>query len=236
MRDLMVQAAIIGRNTSTSLTLNAIIGMTELSMDTDLNSEQSQFLEVIQSSSTVLLRVINDILDFSKIEAGQLELETADIDLRKLVESVAEILNGRARVKNLEVFSYVDPSLPHTCLGDSTRLGQILVNLVGNALKFTEEGEVSIKVEAGQVDLNADHRSVELHFMVSDTGIGISEEVFKEIPINALTARQGEAEIRKCIDAGCTDFVGKPIQRQLLIDMIIPYLEATTVSEPVRQV
>jgi signal transduction histidine kinase len=68
--------------------------------------------------------------------------------------------------------------LPHTCLGDSTRLGQILVNLVGNALKFTEEGEVSIKVEAGQVDLNADHRSVELHFMVSDTGIGISEEVF----------------------------------------------------------
>lgn len=74
MRDLMVQAAIIGRNTSTSLTLNAIIGMTELSMDTDLNSEQSQFLEVIQSSSTVLLRVINDILDLSKIEAGQLEL------------------------------------------------------------------------------------------------------------------------------------------------------------------
>jgi signal transduction histidine kinase len=74
VRDLMVQAAIIGRNTSTSLTLNAIIGMTELSMDTDLNSEQSQFLEVIQSSSTVLLRVINDILDLSKIEAGQLEL------------------------------------------------------------------------------------------------------------------------------------------------------------------
>jgi CheY-like chemotaxis protein len=107
---------------------------------------------------------------------------------------------------------------------------------VGNALKFTEEGEVSIKVEAGQVDLNADHRSVELHFMVSDTGIGISEEVFKEIPIIALTARQAEAEIRKCIDAGCAAFVGKPIQRQLLIDMIIPYLEATTVSEPVRQV
>jgi len=114
-------------------------------MDTDLNREQSQFLEVIQSYSSALLRVINDILDFPKIEAGQLKLETADFDLRKQVESVAEILNGRARVKNLEIFSYVDPSLPHTCLADSTRLGQILVNLVGNAVKFTEEGEVRSK-------------------------------------------------------------------------------------------
>jgi CheY-like chemotaxis protein/signal transduction histidine kinase len=158
--------------------LNAIIGMTELSMDTDLSVEQRQFLEVIQSSSTVLLRVINDILDFSKIEAGQIELETASFDLRELIEGVAEILGGRARDKGLELFSYVDPALPRLFAGDPTRLGQVLVNLVGNAVKFTEEGEVAIKVEPGAPasdGMGPDQRPA-LHFMVSDTGIGIASE------------------------------------------------------------
>ena len=156
--------------------LNAIIGMTELSLDTELNNEQSQFIEVIQSSSIVLLRVINDILDFSKIEAGQLELETAKFDLRELVEGVAEILGGRAKVKGLELFSYVDPLLPLTFIGDYTRLGQILVNLTGNAVKSTKKGEVSIQVEAGQSPVTKDHQNFEVHFMVADTGIGISDE------------------------------------------------------------
>lgn len=163
--------------------LNAIIGMTELTLDTELTDEQRRFLEVVQSSSVVLLRVINDILDFSKIEAGQLELETANFDLREIVESVAEILGNRANAKDLELFSYVDPTLPRMLVGDSTRLGQIMVNLAGNAVKFTEKGEVGIKVEPltplrGPVEPGT---PVDLHFMVSDTGIGISEEDQKRI-------------------------------------------------------
>ena len=158
--------------------LNAIIGMTELTIEMEMPSEQRQFLEVIQSSSTVLLRVINDILDFSKIEAGQMELETASFDLRKLVEGVADILGGRAQDKNLELFCYVDPALPRVYLGDSTRLGQILVNLVGNAVKFTEAGEISIKVEpkVSVGETLSGERRQGLHFMVRDTGIGVSEE------------------------------------------------------------
>ena len=158
--------------------MNAIIGMTELTIDTDLSEQQRQFLEVVQSSSGVLLRVINDILDFSKIEAGKLELETANFDLEEIVESVAEILGERASGKGLEMFSYVDPQLPGVFVGDATRVGQILVNLAGNAVKFTEKGEVTIKVES----LNAQPQTVDpghlmdLHFMVSDTGIGISDE------------------------------------------------------------
>lgn len=158
--------------------LNAIIGMTELTIEMEMPGEQRQFLEVIQSSSTVLLRVINDILDFSKIEAGQMELETHSFNLRKMVEEVADILGGRAHDKNLELLCYVDPGLPRLYLGDATRVGQILVNLVGNAIKFTEEGEVSIKVEpmvsVGET-LSGERRQT-LHFTVRDTGIGVSEE------------------------------------------------------------
>jgi signal transduction histidine kinase/CheY-like chemotaxis protein len=157
--------------------LNAIIGMTELSLDTDLNDEQRQFLDVVQSSSVVLLRVINDILDFSKIEAGQLELESANFNLQEVVEGVVEIVGSRARNKGLELLTYVDPSLPKTLVGDSTRLGQILMNLSGNAVKFTEEGEVAIKVvPMTPVERqDASDQRIELHFMVSDTGIGISQ-------------------------------------------------------------
>ncbi|MBM3264245.1 MAG: hypothetical protein FJY97_12580 [candidate division Zixibacteria bacterium] len=157
--------------------LNAIIGMTELTMETGLDGEHRQFVEVIQSSSTVHLRVINDILDFSKIEAGQIELETASFDLHELVESVAEILGGRARDKGLEMFAYIDPSLLRMWMGNSTRLGQILVNLAGNAVKFTEQGEISIKVEPKSPEEGVEidgHRT--LHFMVNDTGIGITLE------------------------------------------------------------
>lgn len=157
--------------------LNAIIGMTELALDTGLNDEQRQFLDVVQSSSVVLLRVINDILDFSKIEAGQLELESENFNLQEVVEGVVEIVGSRARNKGLELLTYVDPSLPKTLVGDSTRLGQILMNLSGNAVKFTEEGEVAIKVEPMPPDENKDatDQRIELHFMVSDTGIGISQ-------------------------------------------------------------
>ena len=153
--------------------LNAILGMTELTLDTELKPDQREFLKVVQSSSDTLLRLINDILDFSKIEAGQMQLEEVGFKLRELVEGVAEILSVRAYNKGLELLCYIEPNIPNWVFGDPTRISQILVNLVGNAIKFTESGEVCIKVERIKPSLDG---KMELHFMVSDTGIGISKE------------------------------------------------------------
>ncbi|MFQ5865942.1 MAG: response regulator [bacterium] len=165
--------------------LNAIIGMTELAFDTELTSEQREFLSVVQSSSEALLNLINDILDFSKIEAGQMELEQVSFNFKELVENVADIFSVRAEKKGLELMCYVEPNLPCWLVGDPTRLRQILVNLVGNGIKFTEEGEVSIKVEpikkAAKGKKDTKEKTVGLHFTVSDTGIGISKEQQRKI-------------------------------------------------------
>ncbi|MFQ5709498.1 MAG: response regulator [bacterium] len=158
--------------------LNAVIGMTELTLDTKLTPEQHEYLKVVHASSEALLCLISDILDFSKIEAGQIELETTHFDFREQVESVAETLSVRAASKGLELLCFVDPSLPGMVVGDPTRLRQVLVNLLGNAIKFTEKGEVSVKVEPLE-DLSVtaeDDGSIGLHFMVSDTGVGISKQ------------------------------------------------------------
>ncbi|MFQ5824893.1 MAG: response regulator [bacterium] len=163
--------------------LNAIIGMTELALDTELTSEQRKYLKVVESSSEALLSLLNDILDFSKIEAGQLELEKIAFDLRKLVEEVIDILGMRALDKGLELICFVDPVLPRCVKADPTRLRQILVNLANNAIKFTQDGEVALKVQpskqAGQSSGN--EKIISLHFMVSDTGIGISKQKQKKI-------------------------------------------------------
>lgn len=155
--------------------MNAIIGMTELTLDTQLKDEQRNFLRVVHSSSEALLRVINDILDFSKIEAGLMEVENVTFSVRDVVEQVAEILGIRASDKSLELISYVQPEIPLNVEGDPTRLNQVLMNLVGNAIKFTESGEVVMKVEKEELIVNEkDEQKVKLLFSVSDTGIGIS--------------------------------------------------------------
>ncbi|MCC7431311.1 response regulator [bacterium] len=153
--------------------LNAIIGMTELVLDTKISKDQRDFLKVVQSSSEALLSLINDILDFSKIEAGEMVLESIEFDFREIVEGISDILNLRAFDKKLELICYVDPTLPTSVFGDPIRLRQILINLVGNAIKFTEQGEVALKVEPIPSE---DKNIVGLHFMVSDTGIGISKK------------------------------------------------------------
>ena len=153
--------------------LNAIIGMTELALETDLNDEQREFLRVVQSSSESLLGLINDILDFSKIEAGQMELESVPFNLRELVENVADIFGVKAAAKRLELLCYMDPQLPSWYVGDPTRIRQILINLVGNAIKFTETGEVALHVVAARRRKRGKKQT--LHFRVSDTGIGISK-------------------------------------------------------------
>ena len=152
--------------------LNAIIGMTELVRDTDLNVTQREYLSMVQESGESLLAVINDILDFSKIEAGKLNLERVSFNLREVLGDTMKSLALRAHRKQLELACHVATSVPTGVEGDPHRLRQIVVNLVGNAIKFTEQGEVILDVEVEQIDGD----DIVLHFQVTDTGIGISAD------------------------------------------------------------
>ena len=152
--------------------MNAVLGFVELVLDTELQVEQRRALELVRSSSEALLTILNDILDYSKIEAEHLELESIPFDLPKVVHATATLLAVRAREKHLELTVDVPPDVPHIMRGDPTRVRQVLMNLIGNAIKFTEQGEVD--VSAAVVGYHDDRTSV--RFRVRDTGIGISEE------------------------------------------------------------
>ena len=152
--------------------MNGVIGMTSLLLDTPLNDEQRHFAEIIQSSGTALLDLINDILDFSRIEADRLDLEELDFDLRAALEEFAELLALRAQEKDLEFICGVAPNVPIWLRGDPGRLRQILINLAGNAIKFTAQGEVAVRVTLESETVT--HATV--RFTVSDTGIGIPED------------------------------------------------------------
>jgi PAS domain S-box-containing protein len=149
--------------------MNGVIGMTGLLLDTELNDEQRRYAEVVRSSAESLLGLLNDILDFSKIEAGRLDLETLDFDLDTLLYDFAALLSGRVHDKGLEFICAVQPGMPVHLRGDPGRLRQVLLNLTGNAAKFTSKGE--IVVQAGLLSEGSDH--VRLRFSVRDTGIGI---------------------------------------------------------------
>lgn len=157
--------------------MNGVLGMTDLLLNTSLSDEQWRFAKAIQRSGEMLLGVINDILDFSKIEAGKMELEIIDFDLRQLVEDVVEMFAQRARSKGLELISYMPAEVQSAVRGDPGRLRQVLVNLVSNAIKFTEHGEVLVQV--GNRAQEADR--YRLHFSVMDTGIGIRPEVLSKL-------------------------------------------------------
>ncbi len=183
--------------------MNAILGMTELVLDSDLTPLQRDYLATVRDSGESLLRLLNDILDFSKIEAGKLELEETLFSLREVIGDTLKSLAIRANRERLELIHHIAPSVPDALLGDPSRLRQIVVNLVGNAIKFTERGEVVVRVtvveddrteviesdakasaneaatESGRVDSSADSAAtprVRLQFVVSDTGIGIPSE------------------------------------------------------------
>ncbi len=149
--------------------MNGVIGLTELLLDTELNTIQRDYAENIRDSGAALLSVINDILDFSKVEAGKLELESLEVDLRDTFEDVARLLSLQAHSKSLEVTVQIDPALPEIVVGDAGRIRQILLNLVSNAVKFTHQGEVSLEIK---VLKSADEGTL-VRCEVRDTGIGI---------------------------------------------------------------
>jgi signal transduction histidine kinase/DNA-binding response OmpR family regulator len=176
--------------------IHGIMGMADLMLDTVLAQEQNEYLGILKSSADSLMAIINDILDFSRIEAGRLELQETDFDLQTIVEQAAEMLAPRAQEKGLELVCHIPPQVPTALVGDPGRLRQVLLNLIGNAVKFTQQGEivVQVKVEADREKPVLSHAmshalsgaeggaegkaegKVELHFAVRDTGIGIPED------------------------------------------------------------
>ena len=152
--------------------MNAIIGMSHLALKTELSPRQRDYLEKIQLSSQHLLSIINDILDFSKIEAGKLAIESAEFELDRMLENVANLIGEKAAAKGLELIFDIDPALPRRLKGDSLRIGQILINYANNAVKFTEQGEIVIAASVTEET----EQDVLLRFSVRDTGIGLTRE------------------------------------------------------------
>ncbi len=181
--------------------LNGVIGMASLMLDLDLTAEQQELARTIHSSGDSLLKIINDILDFSKVEAGKIDLEEAPFDLRVCVEDVVELLAESANKKGIELLYSIPFDQPTSLIGDVTRLRQILLNLIGNGIKFTKEGEVYIEIST---EINTrptlgesqtDQSEIEYHFAIRDTGIGIPEEdrnrLFKSFSqVDASTTRK----------------------------------------------
>jgi len=193
--------------------MNAIIGLTNLLLETKLTDEQRDFLETIHNSGDTLLTIINDILDFSKIESGKLSLELQPFDLQTCVEQSVDLLVNKATKKGLKLEYLIDDLVPKIIISDATRVRQILVNLIGNAIKFTDKGLVSVKVEVKEKESDL----CTLYFSVKDTGIGISKEQQKALfrsfnqADNSITRKYGGTGLGLAISKQLTELLGGTI-------------------------
>ena len=194
--------------------MNAITGLTHLSLKTDLTTKQQDYLEKIDTSAHALRAIIDDILDFSKIEAGRMQIESIPFSINELLENLATMTMGRAQNKGLELLFRRDPQLPDIVKGDPTRLGQVLINLVGNAIKFTDSGEVEVNLEQGPRQAD----TISLLISVRDTGIGISEEqraqLFKSFvqADSTITRRYGGTGLGLAISQHLVQLMGGQIE------------------------
>jgi len=206
--------------------MNGIIGMTELALSTELNDEQREYLQLARRSADSLLNLINEILDFSKIEAGKVELETIDFGLRDTVHEVLQTMAGRAHERGLELIYHIPCDVPDMLTGDPGRLRQVMYNLVGNAIKFTEHGEIAIRVETE----SQTPEGIRLHFAVTDTGIGVSPD--KQQRIFSAFAQADSSTTRKYGGTG----LGLAIATQLVTLMGGRiWVESPADSEPVGE-
>lgn len=160
--------------------MNSIIGMTQLVLDTPLDKHQREYLDIVNASADALLDIINDILDFSKIEAGKMSIEAIPFDLRRLILDTLRSLSLRAQEKNLELALDIDPKIPQQMLGDPGRIRQVLLNLIGNAIKFTNQGEVVVSAQIMTSDF-LDAKKLKVNIMIKDTGIGIPMQMQDKI-------------------------------------------------------
>ena len=190
--------------------MNGIIGMTELAIDADDDTERAEYLRIVRSSARSLLSIINDILDFSKIEAGKLTVEAIPFDVRTIVSDATESLSSTARERSLELVAEIRGDIPPTLMGDPTRLRQVLLNLIGNAIKFTEHGSITVSVET----YSRTESKATVHFAVRDTGIGISADKLDHIfeafsqADNSITRRFGGTGLGLSITSRLVELMG----------------------------